>query len=170
MPLFSPQSFATRHSPPDCQRVCTRIIHWTSASFVFILLRTLLHCAIRQALCHQLFPHSLQKTPGVGCPSPFSSEAPFFRVAMSSGAAEGFGPVHGSELYTTRDSLPTTHCLIQTNPAAPSKSGPTVAGIGTTPPAESPPASASASPFRAESCAVRRRLPPAFAPGTIGPS
>ncbi len=66
-------------------------------------------------------------------------------------------------------SLPTTHFLNQTNPAAPSKSGPTAAGTGTTPLAESPPANASASPFRAESCAARRPLPPAFAPGTSGP-
>jgi hypothetical protein len=40
--------------------------HGTYASFVFILLRTLLHRAILQPLSDQWVPHSLSKTPGGG--------------------------------------------------------------------------------------------------------
>jgi hypothetical protein len=36
------------------------------ASFVFILLRTLLHCRKSYLSCFQALPHSLAKTPGVG--------------------------------------------------------------------------------------------------------
>src|SRR5277367_2931557 len=59
--------------------------------------------------------------------------------------------------------------LTQTSPAAHALSGPTSAGIGTTPPAERRPASASAWRSHEESCAALPQLPPAVAPGTNGP-
>jgi hypothetical protein len=59
--------------------------------------------------------------------------------------------------------------LTQTSLAARGLSGPTSAGTGTSPPGECPPASASAWRSHEESCAALQRLPPAIAPGTIGP-
>src|SRR5580704_11434524 len=42
--------------------------HWSYTSFVFMLLRTLLHSAIRQLFSPQSLPNSFAKTPGVGVP------------------------------------------------------------------------------------------------------
>ncbi len=58
----------------------------------------------------------------------------------------------------------------QTSPAARALSGPTSAGTGTSPPVDCQPANASAWRSHEESCAALRRLPPAVAPGTNGPS
>jgi hypothetical protein len=45
-------------------------LHGIYTPFVFILLRTLLHCQERYLQSFHIFPHSLHKTPGVGVWSP----------------------------------------------------------------------------------------------------
>jgi len=60
--------------------------------------------------------------------------------------------------------------LTQTSPAARALSGPTSVGTGTSPPVDCQPANASAWRSHEESCAALRRLPPAVARGTNGPS
>lgn len=63
-PARNPTSFPT---VIRCESVSISI-HGTYASFVFILLRTLLHCQKRYLQSFHGFPHSLHETPGVGTP------------------------------------------------------------------------------------------------------
>ena len=207
MPLFSPQSFATRHYArvtkldtlvrPIPFLSCTsprfpshmgvrpgslvRIGHCTPSEASPFRLDSPRVCALSNTRNPNPLFALLRRplaTSGVAGPSP-NNLYPHF-VTAGTLRTKALHISRGMPVAPTGDrwqefvarsgySLSTTHFLTQTNPAAPSKSGPTAAGTGTTPLAESPPANASASPFRAESCAARRPLPPAFAPGTNGP-
>jgi hypothetical protein len=53
-------------SPRSLQECTSISFHGAYASFVFILLRALLHSAIRQLFSPQSLSHSFHKTPGVG--------------------------------------------------------------------------------------------------------
>ena len=59
-----------------CKERTSVSFHGVCASFVFILLRTLLHAAKRYPQCFQLIPHSSPKTPGWGTCRPGDSALP----------------------------------------------------------------------------------------------
>ena len=56
--------------------------HSTYASFVFMLLRTLLHDRNTYPSCFQTLPHSFDKTPGGGVPQPPSSPKSRLRLSI----------------------------------------------------------------------------------------
>jgi len=162
MPHSRPQSFATRQSPLAFSRAFSSVIHAIHASFVFILLRTLLHCAKRYPQSFQRLPHSFRKTPGVGEYVPRPARDRIWVAILTSAWPVSSRKSHvskyfecrvcwsvqkvggSSALLATHYSLRVTHCSIQTNLAARARCGPTAAGIGTIPPSAVPPANASA--------------------------